>query len=240
MSGPWSNQVTSLIILTEASTGFSGLFGYSPTPGAGNLVFSVAAGSGTDPYGNAYPAGVSLGPGNAVQVTMVNSGGAGVLAFQLNNSDYLNPVVNAAIQGSPAYASMGLLGPATTIPGFADYVEMAFNSANISGSSTANLGFFYVNTSGGVTTVCTMNGSGASFPSGASVTDGLTTDTLTVEEGAEITGGLTVDTINGSNQTGEPNDTGFFDTTGLASGAYGRTHQHTLPSFPTSTHGHPI
>jgi len=40
-------------------TGFSGVFVYSPSPGPGNLVASVAALAGTDPYGNKYPAGVS-------------------------------------------------------------------------------------------------------------------------------------------------------------------------------------
>ena len=56
---PWTNQAVSLIILTEATTGFSGMFGYSPTVGAGNLIFSIAASAGTDPYGNSYPQGVS-------------------------------------------------------------------------------------------------------------------------------------------------------------------------------------
>jgi len=60
---PWSNQAISLIVLTEATAGYSGIFGYSPTPGAGNLVFSVAADAGTDPYGNAYPAGVFTSSG---------------------------------------------------------------------------------------------------------------------------------------------------------------------------------
>jgi hypothetical protein len=54
----WSNQVTSLIIIEEG-TGFSGLFFYSPTVGPGNLVTSIAANSGTDPYGNEYLAGVA-------------------------------------------------------------------------------------------------------------------------------------------------------------------------------------
>jgi len=58
MSG-WSNQAVSLIILTEETTGQSGIFGYSPAPGAGNLFFSVSATAGTDTYGNAYPAGIS-------------------------------------------------------------------------------------------------------------------------------------------------------------------------------------
>ena len=60
---PWSNQMVNLIILTEDTSGFSGIFGYNPEPGTGNLVFSVAAKAGTDPYNNAYPAGVSATAG---------------------------------------------------------------------------------------------------------------------------------------------------------------------------------
>lgn len=56
----WSNQRTDLIILQEDVSGFSGLFGYSPSIGPGNLIFSLAASAGTDPYGNAYPAGLSV------------------------------------------------------------------------------------------------------------------------------------------------------------------------------------
>jgi hypothetical protein len=53
---PWSNQAVSLIVI-QAGGGFTGLFEYSPTPGFGNLVYSVAPQTGTDPYGNAYRAG---------------------------------------------------------------------------------------------------------------------------------------------------------------------------------------
>ena len=55
MSSPWTNQAVSLIILTEQTTGFSGLFGYSPSAGAGNLISSVAAAAGTDPDSLASP-----------------------------------------------------------------------------------------------------------------------------------------------------------------------------------------
>lgn len=58
MGNSWSNTGTSLIILTEQVAGFSGFFGYSPTVGAGNLVFSIAAADGVDPYGNVYLHGV--------------------------------------------------------------------------------------------------------------------------------------------------------------------------------------
>ena len=56
---------TSLIILQEAAAGFSGIFGYSPTVGAGNLIFSIAAVAGTDPYGNPYPAGLMTTSGSS-------------------------------------------------------------------------------------------------------------------------------------------------------------------------------
>ena len=54
MTTPWSNQSQNLIILIEENTGFTGLFVYAPSPGLGNLALSIAAGTGTDPYGNTY------------------------------------------------------------------------------------------------------------------------------------------------------------------------------------------
>lgn len=57
MSGPWSDDGTSLIVLTFSSGGFTGIFAYSPAPGPGNLVLSQSVRSGVDPYGNAYLAG---------------------------------------------------------------------------------------------------------------------------------------------------------------------------------------
>lgn len=60
MSGSWSNTTQSLIVLVEQVSGYSGLFAYSPTPAAGNLVLSIAAAAGTDPYGNAFAAGLTL------------------------------------------------------------------------------------------------------------------------------------------------------------------------------------
>lgn len=57
--GAWSNQLVDLIILAAASSGFSGFFTYSPTPGTGNLTGSVTAAAGVDPYGNHYLATIS-------------------------------------------------------------------------------------------------------------------------------------------------------------------------------------
>jgi len=52
---PWGNNFFPLLIVTSGG-GFTGLFVYSPGPGPGNLIFSVAAQNGTDPYGNPYVA----------------------------------------------------------------------------------------------------------------------------------------------------------------------------------------
>lgn len=54
----WNSQnITSLLIIT-AGSGFTGLFIYSPTPGPGNLIGSIAAQGGIDPYGNSFTQGI--------------------------------------------------------------------------------------------------------------------------------------------------------------------------------------
>ena len=53
---PWGNSFFPLLIVT-AGGGFQGFFVYSPGPGANNLIESVAAQAGTDPYGNQFLAG---------------------------------------------------------------------------------------------------------------------------------------------------------------------------------------
>jgi len=74
---PWTNQAVSLIVLTEQTTGFSGIFGYSPTVAHGNLIFSLSAAAGTDPYGNAYPQGLNLGTGAITGIDFVVDGANG-------------------------------------------------------------------------------------------------------------------------------------------------------------------
>lgn len=75
MSGSWSNSGTNLIILTEEISGFSGIFGYSPAPAAGNLVFSLSAAAGTDPYGNAYVSGLAMYSGGQLVARVDPAGG---------------------------------------------------------------------------------------------------------------------------------------------------------------------
>jgi hypothetical protein len=67
----WTNQLTNLIILV-AGSGFSGFFTYSPSPGAGNLIQSLAGSAGTDPYGNPYPQGFASYSSSGT--TVINGG----------------------------------------------------------------------------------------------------------------------------------------------------------------------
>lgn len=55
----WQQNVFSTLIIEEGIPG-SGVFGYSPVPGYGNLILSETATPGKDDYGNAYLAGVTL------------------------------------------------------------------------------------------------------------------------------------------------------------------------------------
>lgn len=98
----WSNQITSLIIIEEG-TGFSGLFFYSPVIGAGNLIISIAAQAGTDPYGNEYQQGVAVyDPSNGHYADLVDAG----LTFSIGTAfDALGRGVIAA----------GTIGTGTTL-----------------------------------------------------------------------------------------------------------------------------
>ncbi|MFL6116729.1 MAG: H-type lectin domain-containing protein [Catenulispora sp.] len=98
MGGSWSNTASNLIILVEQISGYSGLFAYSPAPGTGNLVLSITALAGTDPYGNVYQAGLTtystegtinlldtvatfLDTVNGSEIDIEVGGGAATLAF---------------------------------------------------------------------------------------------------------------------------------------------------------------
>lgn len=54
-----SNVVRARLVVIFGSGANTGLFVYSPTPAAGNLIYSITATAGTDPYGNAYLQGAT-------------------------------------------------------------------------------------------------------------------------------------------------------------------------------------
>jgi hypothetical protein len=78
---PWNTVIPTLIILQENAQGFTGIFGYNPAPGTGNLVYSESVGGGTDPFGNAYLAGTTTYKFQAGLYYALSIGGAGIAAY---------------------------------------------------------------------------------------------------------------------------------------------------------------
>jgi hypothetical protein len=110
--GGWSNQTAVRVIVVEGGV-YTGLFFYVPVPGPGNLVASWTAQAGTDPYGNAYPAGIAIfngsevliGNWNTLGLQIFSNSGAGEVLFDSN-----------ATGASPAMEMLSQMAPADTFP----------------------------------------------------------------------------------------------------------------------------
>jgi hypothetical protein len=150
MGEAWSNQLVSLLIIS-ATGGFTGLFIYSPAPGPGNLITSIAPNAGTDPFGNHYPAGITQGFNTASQVE-ISGGSPATVSFPTNDAAFslADPSMASAVVGSgpTRFGQLFLSGAQIPITGHRDIVQFALNSPNANGSSTANGLLVYVPTTG--------------------------------------------------------------------------------------------
>jgi hypothetical protein len=52
----------------------AGVFLYSGTPATGNLIISIASASGTDAFGNFFPAGINVSGGNLINIPAATAG----------------------------------------------------------------------------------------------------------------------------------------------------------------------
>jgi hypothetical protein len=163
--GAWSNQLVNLLVIAAQQAGYSGLFIYSPAPGPGNLILSIAAVPGTDPYGNAYlpilVAGLASGP--QVKITTIASGGVGeaLVEFPTNSAIEAGAgyILSAALgAGDAAFTTLNIAGPAVVAQG--DQVIIALNSANAGATSTANGEFIYRAADGTETGTATFSAAG--------------------------------------------------------------------------------
>lgn len=118
----------------------AGIFLYSSTPAAGNLVGSWASASGTDAYTNSYPAGLNIGLSGKPQVHLGNTASAGFIKLPTNSSNENDiATIIAAIGNSGLaneYLTLQLQGPSTD--GATDRCTMQLNSQNDDASSNAN------------------------------------------------------------------------------------------------------
>lgn len=132
MAGSWSNSASSLIVLVEQISGYSGLFAYSPAPGLGNLVLSITAAAGTDPYGNAYDADLTLYSSEGKINFLVN--GSDILSTWLDTTN--GSQIEMAVGGGAATESFTppTSGGATWEPG-----SIAAVVSGVFGTNTAEL-----------------------------------------------------------------------------------------------------
>ncbi len=126
----------------------SGIFFYSGTPATGNLIGSWAAASGTDAFGNAYGAGLTIGnsAGSTPQVALVPSaGGPGSPAeiqFPLFPANFFAGPPNIAASSPSNDGIWTFSGPALAQSGFNDYVQQVYFS-DVAGAAAA-LAFNYI------------------------------------------------------------------------------------------------
>lgn len=131
MQGPGAFEVvTNLVVVSTPGTG---IFVYSGTPATGNLVASITAQAGTDPYGNPYKAGitsydttfggsvelangsVSVFLATGLQAIMSGfgyflytpSGGLGNLVFSATQTSGTDQFGNAFVSGIASYGAGG-------------------------------------------------------------------------------------------------------------------------------------
>lgn len=137
----------------------SGLFLYSGTPAAGNLITSLVPGtvSVTDPFGNTAQPGITVGSSSNTQIQILSIANAGIINALFNNASFSNFQIQA-IAGS--FAQILLQGPATTVVGFRDKVAIELNSANTPGSGNASMVMGYADDAGTLHTYLTVDAAG--------------------------------------------------------------------------------
>jgi hypothetical protein len=117
---------------------------YNGTPGPGTLILSIAAVAGTDEFGNAYPAGLSVGNTTTRQIVLGYNGSTAAINFSANNGHgrtagtLLEAILNAGAANE--YLSLQMIGPSVNT--YTGMVTLQMNSQNEDGSSNANAGLY--------------------------------------------------------------------------------------------------
>lgn len=113
---PGNNIASQSMTINTSSLNFAsytagGMFGYTGTPGAGQLFFSVSPLGGSDAYGNAFPAGLAVPQGNLAGMTIV---GSSMDQSSIINGATLNGVVSTQpnISGGTAASMLHIINSA--------------------------------------------------------------------------------------------------------------------------------
>jgi hypothetical protein len=217
----WQTQIAVQIQAGNTIINPDGIFTYSGTPAAGNLIFSSAPAAGTDSFGNAYVEGASA---------YITTGGS-TFALQLGNQG-----TNGA-----AFFIHNQTTPPSNDPGFSANLASPSGTAAeiVSGKATA----------GSTQAVLIVSDSTLSGTPGGEVdiSAGLTTfsGSVTITGTASINGsnntasnGLTDGTINGSSSNAGLTNGTINGTSGAASAGTAHTHGGGSYAVTNGQHNH--
>lgn len=123
------------------ATGTGGeYFAYNGPPALGNLILSMAAQAGTDPYGNAYPQGlnVTVGAISGTTITgndfIINDSGQFFYSGTPGSGNLVASVTNGA--GTDQFGNSFLAGITAYAPFSGDYIQLDAASINFSNGTT--------------------------------------------------------------------------------------------------------
>lgn len=136
----WSSQVVvANQVIVQGSNG--GVFVYNGAPAAGNLVASIAATAGTDPYGNAYPQGIQVLKSNTAYARMWLTSSSAGLALNPKPANWTvdalmdTTLVSAGLPGESAWAR--ITSPAKNTSGGQSFFMLMAQS--LDGTVPANI-----------------------------------------------------------------------------------------------------
>lgn len=142
MTGGWSNQAITLLIVTDVP-GFSGVFIYNGLPGPGTLIGSWTAIAGTDPYGNSYVAGFEIQSGLQKLIIDVMGGTPAINLVTGLASISVSTAVDAFVRGtSPEQFDLAqMIGAKDSTQ--LDQAGVAVTSSSPDGTTQNAQGIFY-------------------------------------------------------------------------------------------------
>jgi len=172
------------LLIVSGSTGFTGAFFYSPNPGLGNLILSIATHSGVDPFGNAFNSDLTIygSGGSKLWLNISNFSGLPGLSFYSGQSEEVDQgAIFEAINvpGATQSLSVDLVSPKNTHNSGA---QISLISAAKDGSIPGNMQLNWFDSAGGAHLVQFFNQNGGSYFGAVQAIDPATSDTTLAGE----------------------------------------------------------
>jgi hypothetical protein len=145
----------------------AGIFFYSGTPAAGNLLIAMANVAGSDAFGNSYAQGLNFLMGGK-QLVVGETGGNPLIYAGTGNANIMNSGALQAIgvgAGNAEYDEWQLLGPQDKTQ--LDSVVLQMLSSSQDGTTRAIAQLFYEDSTGTPHSYLKVNSAGAIIPAGS-------------------------------------------------------------------------